>query len=111
MGFVEITMRLEVVFHLRLDEEFYQSLFESVTQESQGRELSVIFKQANELTAGQLVDEIVRRLKLSGWYAEQLTFDATLGELLHKLRTHYGREDITPDTQLVSFIIPKPDFS
>jgi len=109
MDFEEICMRIEVVFHLRIDGEFYQSMIESVTQESPGSELSPGLKRADDLTVGQLVDEIVSRLKLAGWYEKQRTLDATLEELLHKLRTHYGRQDITPDTLVENILIPKPN--
>lgn len=108
MDFVEIAMRIEVVFHLRLEEEFYQSLMESVTHEDQGSELSRSLKRADDLTVGHLVDAVVRRLKLAGWYEEERTFDATLEELLHKLRTYYDREDIFAETQLESILVPKP---
>ncbi len=110
MDLVEITMRLEEVFHLHLDHEFWQSLLESANREDPANTLSVSRGNFDGLTALHLVDEIVRRLKLAGWYKEERSFDDTLVGLLNKLRTHYGRHDISPDTPLVLILIPKQDF-
>ena len=105
-----ITLRIEEVFHLRIDNEFFESLFNFQTAETPESVTPRHLQRWDELTVGQFVNEITQRLKLAGWYEEQRPLDITLQELLRKLRTHYGREDISPDTTLVSFILPKPDF-
>ena len=102
---VEIAMRLERVFHLRLDDDFWLSLLEHSNGDVPLVMKSTDRESLNRLTAGRLSEEIVRRLQLAGWDTHDPTLESTLAELLHTLRSHYGRIDITPDTPLASILI------
>ncbi len=107
---VEIVMRLEEVFHLRLYDDFWLSLLEHPNGDVQSGTKSSDRESWNRLTAGRLSEEIIRRLQLAGWYSLDPTLESTLAELLQTLQTHYRQNDIAPDTQLVSLLVQNGRF-
>lgn len=110
MDLVEIGIRMEAVFHLRLDNEFWQSLLNPRCGESLGHIAAEHLQSLNNLTVGNLFDHLVKRLKAAGWYGEDRPIELTLADLLETLRAHYRRDDLAPNTQLGSILIQKPNF-
>lgn len=110
MDLVEIEIRMEAVFHLRLDHVFWQSLLNPSPGEFLDNTAAEQLQSLNNLTVGNLFERLVSRLKAAGWYGEDRTFEATQADLLETLRSHYRRDDLTPNTQLDSILIQKPNF-
>ena len=104
LDFEEIDMSLEVVFELKLGNEFWEPLFQP-----DPREVAASSRFAKrDVTVGQVFDGLVNRLKADGRYGEDQTFDSTLVDVVERLKHHFGNHDLDPTTEFESLIAKKP---
>ena len=95
LDLIDIQFRLEKVFQLELNEEFWQEVHELTQQESG--------TPPRDVTVGQIRDVLVRRLKSQGrLQGSKGIVEANLNEVVTKLRSRYSHWQVTPEADFCS---------
>ena len=92
---LDIRLRLEKVFQLELNDDFWDEVFKVAKKES--------VAPARDITVGQIRDVLVRRLKSQERFEDSnYLVEANLNEVLSKLQSRYPHWQVTPDADFCS---------
>ncbi len=92
---LDVKLRLEKVFQLELNDDFWEEVFEVAKQES--------VTPARDITVGQIHDALLKRLKSQGRLnANTSLAAANLSEVLKKLQSRYPHWQVTPESDFYS---------